>query len=325
MNPAMRSVLVVSFIFIVIAGALPRTANALTASPIRIELNSDPGKTVSSQFKLYNDGKTSETYYIVFENFEAKGEDGSPTLVPGTDGLARWMSTTESITINPKESKTLPLTIAIPKDAEPGGYFAAILASTIPPTPESDQNVLLEAQVGTLVLLQVNGDFKQGVDILEFGTTSKKHWFTALPIELYYRFQNAGDSWVKPIGDIIARNWFGKTTKVIPTNEDRGNILPRSIRKFTTTWYGKDKSGQMPKGFWKKVGYEWNNFAFGKYSMSLNLAYGNSSDQAARATTSVWIFPWHLLLAGLVAIVLVFGISISLAVVLVMKLLKRRK
>lgn len=325
MNPALRSVLVVSFIFTIITGALPHTANALTASPIRIELNSDPGKTITSQFKLYNDSKTNETYYVVFENFEAKGEDGSPTLVPGTDGLARWMTTTESVTIDPKESKTLPLTVTIPKDAEPGGYFAAILASTIPPAPESDRNVLLEAQVGTLVLLQVNGDFKQGVDILEFGTTNKKHWFTALPIEFYYRFQNAGDSWVKPIGDVIARNWFGKTTKVIPTNEDRGNILPRSIRKFTTTWYGKDKNGQMPKGFWKKVVYEWNNFAFGKYSISLNLAYGNSSDQAARATTSVWVFPWHLLFTGLVAIIIIFGISISLAVLVVMKLLKRKK
>lgn len=325
MKLVLRSVLVVSIIFTIIASGIPRTANALTASPIRIELNSDPGKTVTSQFKLYNDSKTTETYYILFENFEAKGEDGSPTLVPGTDGLSKWMSTMESVTIEPKESKNLPLTISVPQDTEPGGYFAAILASTIPPALGDDDNVLLESQVGTLVLMQVNGEFTEGVDILEFNTTTKKHWFTTLPIEFYYRFQNAGESWVKPIGDIIVRNWFGRTTKVIPTNVDRGNILPKSIRRFTTTWYGKDQNGQLPKGFWKKVAYEWNSFAFGKYTTSLNLAYGNNSDQTARATTSVWVFPWHLLLTALVGIIIVFGVSISIAAIVIMKLLKRKK
>ncbi len=304
---------------------VPLQAQALTASPIKVELNTDPGKTTTSQFKLYNEGKTTETFYILAQNFEAKGEDGTPTLVSGTDGLAGWIEPINSVTIGPKEYKTIPLAITVPKSAEPGGYFAAILSSTVPPVSKGNQNVLLEGQVGTLVLLQVNGDFQQGAHILEFGTSSKSSWFTSLPVEFYYRFQNAGASYEKPIGDLQIKNIFGGTTKTIPTNSDRGNVLPKSIRRFTTTWFGAEENGKFPKGFFNQVRYEWNNFALGRYTANLNLIYGNSTDQTAFAHTAVWIFPWQLILTVLVTAIVVFGLSISIAALIILRILKKRR
>lgn len=304
---------------------VPLPAHALTASPIKIELSADPGKTVTSQFKLYNEGKTTETFYVLAQNFEAKGEDGTPTLVSGTDGLAGWIEPISSVTIGPKEYKTIPLAITVPKSAEPGGYFAAILSSTVPPVSKDNQNVLLEGQVGTLVLLQVNGSFQQGAHILEFGTTAKTKWFTSLPVEFYYRFQNAGASYEKPIGDVVIKNIFGGTTKAIPTNPDRGNVLPKSIRKFTTTWFGPDENAEFPKGFFNQVKYEWNNFALGRYTANLNLVYGTSTDQTALAHTTIWIFPWQLILTVLVTVTIVFGLSISIAAVLILRFLKKRR
>lgn len=303
----------------------PLQAQALTASPIKIELNADPGKTVTSQFKLYNEGKTTETFYILAQNFEAKGEDGTPTLVSGTDGLAGWIEPINSVTIGPKEYKTIPLAITVPKSAEPGGYFAAILSSTVPPTTKDNQNVLLEGQVGTLVLLQVNGNFQQGAHILEFGTSSKSSWFTSLPVEFYYRFQNAGASYQKPIGDLVIKNMFGGTTKTIPTNSDRGNVLPKSIRRFTSTWFGAEENSKLPKGFFNQVRYEWNNFALGRYTANLNLVYGNSTDQTAYAHTAIWVFPWQLILTAAVTTVVVFGLSISIAALIILRILKKRR
>lgn len=314
----------VAIVIGLICATTPLQAHALTASPIKIELNTDPGKTVTSQFKLYNEGKTTETFYVLAQNFEAKGEDGTPALVSGTDGLAGWIEPISSVTIGPKEYKTIPLAITVPKSAEPGGYFAAILSSTVPPVTKDKQNVLLEGQVGTLVLLQVNGNFQQGAHILEFGTTTKSSWFTSLPVEFYYRFQNAGASYKKPIGDLVIKNIFGGTTKTIPTNPDRGNVLPKSIRRFTSTWFGTEENGKLPKGFFNQVRYEWNNFALGRYTANLNLIYGNSTDQTALAHTAIWVFPWQLILTILVTVTIVFGLSISIAALIILRFLKKR-
>ena len=286
-------------------------ALALTITPVRLEISGDPGQTVNQQMTLINEFDTPETYYVSYANFEAQGESGTPSFVDATSDLGTWMSAPSSVTLNPKESKIIPITITIPKDADPGGHFAAIFWGTIPPKDVSN-GVAIGAKTGMLVLLSVSGNVSEQGGILEFGTKNKQTFFTSLPINFYYRFQNSGGDRIKPTGNIIMKDILGLTGATIDGNPVQGNVLPASIRRFETVWQGKD--GPTPPAdsdqgnFFDKVGYEWNNFAFGHYNANISLAYG-TKNEISTASFAFWVFPWHLTVFVLIALILVFFIG----------------
>lgn len=297
----------------------PEHARATTISPVKLELAANPGEIIQGSIKVINETQSSEVLYTATLNFEPKGdESGEPNFVPTKDGLAAWVKTDYSITLGPKEQKNLPFTIQIPMGTEPGGYFGAIFTSTTPPKENGSGGVMLTERVGSLVLLRVNGALADSGDILEFGTKDKKFWHTTLPITFYYRFQNSGLDRVRPLGDILIKNWVGRTSKIVPANPEGGNVLPKSIRRFESKWinlWGKaNKEGiaQFPTppehGFWKKVSYEAKYFAWGRYKIQLNLAYGFTEFHSTSATTTIFVFPWHLTLVSTLAAITLFFI-----------------
>lgn len=290
-------------------------ANALTFSPPRFELSGNPGQTLEKEMTLTNEGTDPQTFYSVFRNFEAEGETGIPSPTDSTTGLASWMKTEEKITIAPKSSTQVAFQVYIPKEAEPGGYFAMILWSTTSPDVAPGQ-VAIGAQTGPLVLLSVNGDVKVAGGIKEFNLKDNQTFYTALPVDFYYKFKNDGGDRVKPVGNIEIKNILGLTRTEIVANRVEGNVLPGGTRRFETEWKGggdnantdatKPTAGSL--GFWGNVKNEWNNFAFGYYTATLELTYG-ASDDHAESFVKFTVFPWHLLLVIIIAIILFYFIT----------------
>ena len=311
------------------------SAQAVTVSPLRLELSASPGDTVSAQFKLYNEENKTNVYYFSTANFDAKDESGQPQFTTDTQGLASWVQRPTNLTLQPKSYQVVDFSITVPRDAEPGGYFSAVLASTLAPETGESQSVSLANQVGVLLLFRVNGDVAEGADVLEFDTAKKQHFFTALPVQFYYRFQNGGDVWLKPLGDIIISNIFGSTTKIIKANSTGGDVLPKSIRRFQAAWLESGGNIEQdpllitspisPKGFWATVNYQWKNFVFGRYTANLNLVYGTDVKQGITKKIAFWVFPWQLLLVEIISFILVSGIFLALAIWIVVSFLKRRK
>jgi hypothetical protein len=296
--------------------ALPfNTARAFTVTPIRLELSGDPGAVISGSFSVYNDSNTDRTLYTSAQNFEAKDETGNPVFVPGNDGLVSWVHMAASFDSKARQEVKIPFTISIPKNAEPGGYFAGLFASTLPNNAGAGQ-VALGSRIGTLLLLTVNGNISEGITVLEFGTDNSQRFFTSLPINFYYRFQNSGADRIKPLGDVLIKNIFGMTTKILNANKNNGNVLPKSIRRFETAWISSsgdvrqepDAQSEMQNtsGFFASAAYEWHNFAFGIYNAHLNLAYGNFNPKSATASYIFFVFPWHLLLILIIILIILF-------------------
>ena len=283
---------------------LPFEAAALTVSPVRIELTGDPGTVIEGELVLINEQEETRTFYSSFGNFEATGETGTPSFVTAEEGLATWIETISSVTLEPREEKEVPYTIAIPKDADPGGHFAAIFWGTSPPKTEQGGQVSIGAKVGVLILLRVSGEIEEGGGILEFSAKDKQKFFSSLPVQFAYRFQNGGDDRIKPEGEITIKNMFGKTLAVLPANKSEGNVLPQSIRKFEVIWEKEDKEDREDsskqeivddkEGFLAGLKREWNNFAFGRYTTILNLEYGAAGEKA-QASFSFFIIPWRIL------------------------------
>jgi len=293
-------------IFVAFLFGLSGVAHALTLTPIRLEIAGDPGQVLDEQMTLINEGTTPQTFYSSYANFEAQGETGTPTFVTPTDDLGTWIEAPSSATLSPRESKTVPIKITIPKNAEPGGHFAAIFWGTTP-SATTPGSVAIGAKTGMLVLLRVNGDVAEKGGIIQFGLESGKTFYTALPVSFFYRFQNNGGDRIEPTGNLLFKDILGITEAKISGNPVEGNVLPGSIRRIEMTWQGK--GGPNPPtdrgNFFTQAHYEWNNFALGRYKAKLALNYG-TQNEVATAAVVFWVFPWQLLLVLIVLFLFIF-------------------
>lgn len=286
---------------------------ALTISPVRMEISGDPGQTLNGRLGLFNEQDETKTFYSSAANFEAKGESGAPYFLPDTSsGLASWITVQESVTLKAGERKEVPYSIQIPPNTEAGGYFAAILWSTSPAQQGAGQ-VSIGGKLGMLILLSVTGELKEGGDggLLDFKIDEDRRVVSALPITLVYRFSNEESERVKPDGEIKIKNLFGFTAATLDANPQKGNVLPRSIRKFSIIWAekGQDKSVLLSsveeaakkgqQGFFAAAKNQWSNFALGPYKAELNLSYGKLSEaeatKTAKASFRFFVIPWQLL------------------------------
>lgn len=301
-------------VFIMLIGLFPfGSVQAITVVPPRIELEGDPGTTVQGEFKVINESASPQIYYTQVENFEAKDETGTPQFVQSKEGLAVWTEVDSAVNIAGGEKKAIPFSINIPANAEPGGYFASIFVRTTPP-PTQGGEVSIGARLGTLLLVRVNGDIQEGVDILEFGSKTKKKVFTSLPIEFYYRFQNIGADRVKPKGEVIVKNTIGMKAKILSANKSEGSVLPRSIRRFEMEWINagggqEDPSAVVPPqhegGFFSQAKYQLSHFAFGMYTANLDITFGEDNN-SARETFRFFVLPWQLLVLVLLSLIIIF-------------------
>lgn len=283
--------------------AIPQQARALTITPIRYEIAGDPGQVLTQKMGLVNETKNTQTFYASFANFEAQGDTGSPTFTDAKEGLATWITTEQaSITLAPGAQKELEFKIAIPNDAEPGGYFAAIFWGTSP--GGAPGQVSIGAKTGMLILLSVNGDVREQAGLVDFALHNDKHFYKKLPVGFQYRFSNQGGDRVKPTGSVVIRSLFGWVVKKVDANPFDGNVLPGTTRKFTPEWAKRDSVDVRDEetarnesySFKKEVKDQWNNFAVGIFRARVVATFG-TTDQVAKSKALYFVvFPWELLL-----------------------------
>lgn len=301
----MSRTLLVKSLFILVF-FLPISASALTISPTKIEVAVDAGQTAIGEIEIFNEQSDTKTFYTTFENFEPRGETGAPYFTDSKDGLATWITSTQSFEIKPGEKIVVPYSIAVPEETPPGGYFAGIFFGTQPPASNGESEVSIGGKVGSLVLLRVNGDISEEGGLLDFKAGEKGRFLTTLPIAFSHRFNNNGGDRVVPKGQLTIKNSFFQTSAELAVNGSEGSVLPNSIRKFETVW--SDGELAPDASFFATAKYQLSHFHIGFYQAELNVTWGESN-QSGIAKTWFIIFPWQLLLVvGGVLIVLSQGL-----------------
>ncbi len=273
----------------------------LSVSPTLFEMQASRGQTWVSQLRVINVNDYPITVYPQAVNFAPLGEDGRGDLIPvfseETQGqtLAEWITVPpDPIVIDPQATAEIPLAVKVPDDAAPGGHYAAVLVGTKPPTEGSDLSQVQTAQfVTSLFFVRIAGDVFEAGDIREFST--EKGIVQTPEAALYMRFENTGNVHVQPQGDIKIFNMWGKERGFIPINHQThfGNVLPKSIRKFSFTWKGDTAI-----------------YDIGRYKAVATLGYGEDGKKFVTSTTYFWVIPYTTILVTL--LVLFIGVKITL-------------
>lgn len=289
-------------------------ANAITLVPPSLEFATQPGRTIDTVIKLFNEGSDPINVYTSTALFTAKDETGTPDFNFNNQpsDLATWLKAPAGpLGIQAGERIEVPISIEIPSTAEPGGHFAGLFFETRPPEDTPGQ-VKVRQKIGTLVILRVEGDVQEGAAVEKFAVDTIGA-LRRLPVAFMTKVQNTGNVHVRPSGTIQIKNMFGKVVATLTINESEGAVLPSSARRFDAMWRAHTDDDETRGSFTAELGKEWRNFAVGKYTATFVGTYG-STQQTLSATTTFSVWPWELLL--------VFGGGLIIVIILLVFFIK---
>lgn len=268
--------------------AQAQTSAGIKIEPPIVEEKSDPGATFNSSLRLTNVSQETHTYYVDKRDIASLASNGAPIFaLPGEPTgfeLSSWIRITDSpITLAPNESKTIPFSIEVPKNASPGSHLGGIFFGTVPARPK-ETGIAVGYQVVTIINLQTAGDINEAAQLIEFRTD--KNIYSRPNVSFSARVSNLGNTVLKPRGPIEIKDMFGKNVATLTVNDSAGGVLPKQERAFQTIW-------------------ESDELAFGRYQAVMGLVFGDTARQTLSATTVFWVLPLNIILPTIAILLLV--------------------
>ncbi|MEK7572662.1 MAG: hypothetical protein AAB493_02315 [Patescibacteria group bacterium] len=268
--------------------------NDFVVEPGKTEVFLDGGETVIKSITVTNRIDRKIRFKLSTEDFIGTENKEQPLVLLGDENSPYSLKDfiipeIKEFELELGERITIPIKISIPIDAEPRGYYGALIVSNDPSlqAEENSKEIVgktkIISRIGSLFLLKINGEGKEEGSIEDFKTIGpKKIFYEKRPDGFEIAFKNSGNVHLVPYGTITIRNLFGATIKTLPV--DAYFVLPDSIRYREIKWT--------------------DGFSLGRYTavLSLNKGYGNEYDNAKLA---FWILPWKILLMIFVGISLI--------------------
>jgi len=120
-----------------------------------------PGATLEDYVTVFNYGNVTETFHI-YATDAFNNTEGQFDLLPGDQqpvDAGSWVQLPQSmVTVPPGKQVSMPITIKIPADANPGDHTGAVLAaSETTGTGPDGKTVTLDRRTGTRLYIRVAG------------------------------------------------------------------------------------------------------------------------------------------------------------------------
>lgn len=262
--------------------------------PGRTEIEVDPGETVIQEVSVTNRISNDRTFRLVVEDISGTNDGSSAVTLLGEErgpySIRDYISfPKETFVLALGERARIPVTITVPPDAEPGGYYGSILVSTVQDPGGTETNMPrspIIARVGSLFFIRVRGDAVTQGETKEVSLLNDKRWYESGPIEMGILYENTGSVHVNPYGELSVTNMFGEEVGFVEL--EPWFVLPSSLRVREITW---DRE-----------------FLLGRYKVTarVNRGYDDIVDEV---TTTFWVLPWKIV-GGvfLVLFLVIFGI-----------------
>jgi len=224
---------------VVTAQALPQ--NAVIVRPAKAEVTIAEGEERKVAFTVSNGTGDPLRVRVSFEDVAAKSQesalDDSVQLLgemSGAHSLKDALSVTRStFEIQTGEEVSVPVTLSIPRGAEPGGRYGSVVFhfSKLDPQGKADTNVSLEGRIATLLYVRVAGDVIEEGKLVAFGLFNNAKTTPPPtieePLRMQVAYQNTGSVHLNPYGRVTVRSVFGSTHELII---DPWAVLPEATR-----------------------------------------------------------------------------------------------
>jgi len=247
--------------------------------PGRTEIEVSPGETVIQEISVTNRITEDRQFLLEVEDITGTSDASSAVnLTAGERGpysIRDYISFPEdSFVLELGERARIPVTITVPPDAEPGGYYGSVLVSTV---RVSDGDVAgvprspIIARVGSLFFLTVKGEAVTSGETKDVSILGDSLWHEQGPIDIGILYENTGSVHVNPYGELSITNMFGEQVGYVEL--EPWFVLPTSLRVREVSW---DRE-----------------FLLGRYTVhaKVNRGYDDIVDEVQ---VSFWVLPWKI-------------------------------
>ncbi len=254
--------------------AFAQGAAGLTIKPAIVEEKANPGQSYEYSLSVTNEGSAQQTFYLQAQDIKGLNDQGLPVFAKEGEAtgyeLSSWIRFGQSsVTLLPKETKTVSFSVDVPARASPGAHFASVLFTDHPGKLQANGSAV-GLNIGAIVSLQIAGNIIEQANLEEFSTG--KLIYGSPSVDFHAKVENTGNVLVRPTGLIEVSNMFGQQIASVPVNENTSAVFPNSSRTYTSTW-------------------NYGGFLFGRYQAVVSLAYGESERKTISNTTSFWVLP----------------------------------
>lgn len=212
----------------------------LEITPVRYDVTVDKGQSKTYDVSITNRHIAPITVKPSFENIVSTNDDGGTAAATGPVpwNLSQYVSYNNAqFTLAPRETRKVPVTVTIPENASPGGYYGWLRFT---PTQRTDlPPVAIQGDISALFLVRVPGPAQEGGSIQDFQLNrddgAKTNWlFFGTDGYFLTRVHNNGNVHFSTAPHVVAQNQFGKT--VLDSTAQAQNVFPDGERKFESNW-----------------------------------------------------------------------------------------
>lgn len=268
--------------------------NDFVVEPGKTEIFLNKGESITKNITITNRINKPVNFNLTTEDLVGTNDQSQPIVLMGDEtgpyslkNLIKPEIT--NFTLNFGEKITIPVTVSVPLDAEPRGYYGALIVSN-EPEKLSDEGAngaqgrtRIISRIGSLFLVKINGEGKEEGKLTSFKISGpSQSFYESKPKSFEVAYQNTGNVHLVPYGKITVRNLMGRTVSEVPV--DAYFVLPNSTRYREVIW---------------------NNpgFMMGRYTADLSFykGYGNEYDQAK---ISFWVLPWKIVVPVIIGLII---------------------
>lgn len=268
--------------------------NDFAVGPGKIEMELEPGQTGTFDLMISNRLGTEKSFSLDIEDFKGTDDPNKAVELLGNEkgpySLKNFVRVEkQTVQIEHAKRVRVPVSVSIPKNAEPGGLYGSVVVGTL--SKNNDNKSIngvtatnpIFTRVGVLIFIKIKGQVKEEGKLVDFKLSGDKKLITGLnDVNFTILFKNDGNIHLNPKGEIIIKNTIGSIVGKIDV--ESWFAMPKSLRMREVSW--------SPK------------FLMGRYTAVANVdrGYGDFKDQFEY---TFYAFPWQILAITFVIIMVI--------------------
>lgn len=256
--------------------------------PGNIEVSVKPGESVTRMMTVTNRIADNKIFEITTEDMSGSADPSRAVVLLGDKKgpytLKDYLSfPVVKFPLDLGERAQVPVTITMPADAQPGGYYGAVLVSTVQDDKEkevgSTASSPIVARIGTLFFITVPGEVQTEGKMIDFSAVPDKVIYSSGPFNFGILFENTGSVYLNPYGEVKVTNFFNEEVGFLEI--EPWFVLPKSLRLRELVW---DR-----------------NLLLGRYTVTakINRGYDDVIDELS---FNIWIIPLAFIVEVFVAL-----------------------